>query len=207
MCASTEQTAPMNRDSLLEELFDRWKDGRERGAQLSVEDLCRICPDLKQDLARRIELFEIGHQSSLDRGPGVDADSEILRTSSEITSLTFHARGGLGAVYRATEKELNREVAVKFIHHNLVQDRESCTRFLLEAEVTGRLEHPGVVPLYGIGQAENGRLFYYMRYIDGETMDDAIVRCHRTRSISGVHGEQNVEFRCAKLSPTLTTEA
>jgi len=98
-------------------------------------------------------------------------------------------------VYRATEKELNREVAVKFIHHNLVQDRESCTRFLLEAEVTGRLEHPGVVPLYGIGQAENGRLFYYMRYIDGETMDDAIVRCHHTRSISGIHGEQTVDFR------------
>ncbi len=197
MCPSTEKTARLDHDSLLEELFDRWKDGRERGARLSVEDLCRICPDLKQDLARRIELFEIGHQISLDRGPvgAADADSEILKTNSEITSLTFHARGGLGAVYRATEKELNREVAVKFIHHNLVQDRESCTRFLLEAEVTGRLEHPGVVPLYGIGQAENGRLFYYMRYIDGETMDDAIVRYHRNRSAAGVYGEQNVEFR------------
>ena len=197
MSASTENTTPMNRDSLLEELFDRWRDATERGSNISLDDLCRICPDLKFGLEKRIELFESGrlNKSMSDTAIVGDGDSQVLKTNSEINSLTFHAKGGLGAVYRATEKELNREVAVKFIHSNLVQDRESCTRFLLEAEVTGRLEHPGIVPLYGIGQAENGRLFYYMRYIDGETMDEAIVRYHQTRVGQGLATEQSIEFR------------
>jgi serine/threonine protein kinase len=197
MSASTENTTPMNRDSLLEELFDRWRDATERGSKISLDDLCRICPDLKFGLARRIEMFESGHlhKSMSDTAGAGDGDSQVLKTNSEINSLTFHAKGGLGAVYRATEKELNREVAVKFIHANLIQDRESCTRFLLEAEVTGRLEHPGIVPLYGIGQTDTGRLFYYMRYIDGETMDEAIVRYHQSREGHGLVTEQSVEFR------------
>ena len=197
MSASTENTTPMNRDSLLEELFDRWRDATERGSNISLDDLCRICPDLKFGLTKRIELFESGrlNKSISDTAKVGDCDSQVLKTNSEINSLTFHAKGGLGAVYRATEKELNREVAVKFIHSNLVKDRDSCTRFLLEAEVTGRLEHPGIVPLYGIGQAENGRLFYYMRYIDGETMDEAIVRYHQTCVGQGLATEQSIEFR------------
>lgn len=197
MHSNSENTAPMTRDSLIDELFDRWKDARERGKTLSADDLCAAGSELKPELTRRIHAFEAGLQTSLERGPSGsgDTDAEILKTISEITSLTFHAKGGLGAVYRATERELNRQVAVKFIHHNLVKDRESCTRFLLEAEVTGRLEHPGIVPLYGIGQAENGRLFYYMRYIDGETMDDAIVRFHRQRATAGGQAEQSLEYR------------
>ena len=181
----------------MEDLLDRWKEARERGIPLTVDDLCRTTPDLKAEMNRRIALWEAQQRHLLETGPGgaFEDDTEILRTISEITSLTFHAKGGLGAVYRATEKELNREVAVKFIHHNLVKDRDSCTRFLLEAEVTGRLEHPGIVPLYGLGQAENGRLFYYMRYIDGETMDDAIVRYHRDCLATGRNGEQSLEFR------------
>jgi serine/threonine-protein kinase len=197
MHSNSENTAPLHRDSLLDELLDRWKDAHDRSLKLSVDDLCQNAPELRDELSRRIAMIESDIRQTLEQGPGgsADADTEILKTISEITSLTFHAKGGLGAVYRATERELNREVAVKFIHHNLVQDRESRTRFLLEAEVTGRLEHPGIVPLYGIGQAENGRLFYYMRYIDGETMDEAILRFHQNRAASGGNSEQSLEFR------------
>ncbi len=197
MALDSENTSPMNRDSLIEDLFDRWKDAQERGESLSVDDLCRMAPEMKAELHRRIDGIEHRRAPFLQGDTNADSgsDDEILKTISEITSLTFHARGGLGAVYRATEKELNRQVAVKFIHHNLIKDRDCCTRFLLEAEVTGRLEHPGIVPLYGLGRAENGRLFYYMRYIDGETMDDAIVRYHRECQQTEIRAEQSLEFR------------
>ena len=62
-----------------------------------------------------------------------------------------HAKGGIGQVGVALDTELNREVALKEIQAQLADDPSSRHRFLLEAEVTGRLEHPGVVPVYGLG--------------------------------------------------------
>ena len=62
-----------------------------------------------------------------------------------------HARGGLGAVFVALDNELHREVALKQILDAHADDPVSRQRFLLEAEVTGGLEHPGIVPVYGPG--------------------------------------------------------
>ena len=193
-----ENTIGMNDSVLIEDLVDQWEGAREQGKHLSVADLCRHAPHLADDLRRRIDAIEQQHFTSSgksDRKSTTVADTESLTSSSEITSLIFHAKGGLGAVYRATERELNRQVAVKFIHQHLIKDRTSCDRFLLEAEVTGRLEHPGIVPLYGMGRSENGQLFYYMRYIDGETMDEAIQRCHQVRATAGNTAEPSLEFR------------
>ena len=161
--ALDENTIGMNDSVLIEDLVDQWEGAREQGKHLSIADLCRHAPHLEQDLRRRVDAIEQQHFASRgksDRKSTTGTDTESLTSSSEITSLIFHAKGGLGAVYRATERELNRQVAVKFIHQSLIKDRTSCDRFMLEAEVTGRLEHPGIVPLYGIGQAENGQLFY-----------------------------------------------
>ena len=68
-----------------------------------------------------------------------------------------HARGGLGEVFVARDQELHREVALKEIQGRFAHDRQSRARFLLEAEVTGGLEHPGVVPVYGLGAYPDGR--------------------------------------------------
>ena len=71
--------------------------------------------------------------------------------------LRLHARGGLGEVYVARDEELHREVALKEIQDEHADDPDSRARFLLEAEVTGRLEHPGIVPVYGLGHDADGR--------------------------------------------------
>src|SRR5258708_4540098 len=52
-------------------------------------------------------------------------------------------------------------------------------RFLREAEITSKLEHPGVVPVYGLGAYPNGRPFYAMRFVKGESMQEAIRRFHK----------------------------
>ena len=54
----------------------------------------------------------------------------------------------------------------------------SQSRFLLEAKVTGKLEHPGIVPVYGLGRYADGRPYYAMRFIEGETLKQAIERFH-----------------------------
>ena len=79
-----------------------------------------------------------------------------------------HARGGLGAVFVALDAELHREVALKQILDNHADDPISRQRFLLEAEVTGGLEHPGIVPVYGLGTYGDGRPYYAMRFIKGD---------------------------------------
>ena len=89
-----------------------------------------------------------------------------------------HARGGIGVVSVAFDAELRREVALKQIKEESADDPDSRARFLLEAEVTGRLEHPGIVPVYGLGSDDQGRPYYAMRFVRGITLEQAIARFH-----------------------------
>lgn len=89
-----------------------------------------------------------------------------------------HARGGLGEVYLAHDRELNREVAVKRLQERHAGSADSRIRFLVEGEITGRLEHPGIVPVYGMGMSDDGRPYYAMRFIKGRTLRDAIAQLH-----------------------------
>ena len=106
-----------------------------------------------------------------------------------------HAQGGLGMVSVALDCELNREVALKELLPFQSNDSGSRARFNLEAEVTGGLEHPGVVPVYGLGQYADGRPFYAMRLIRGHSLKAAIARFHaRDRASSGRSTEQSDHF-------------
>lgn len=93
--------------------------------------------------------------------------------------LRLHAKGGLGQVSLALDGELQREVALKEIQRQYADDEEARSRFVREAEITGRLEHPGVVPIYGLGFSDEGRPFYAMRFIQGRSLKDAIAEHHR----------------------------
>jgi serine/threonine-protein kinase len=100
------------------------------------------------------------------------------RSATRYRVLRPHAKGGLGEVFVALDQELNREVALKEIQEKRSDDPQSRGRFLLEAEITGGLEHPGVVPVYGLGQYADGRPYYAMRLIRGESLQAAIRRYH-----------------------------
>jgi serine/threonine protein kinase len=93
------------------------------------------------------------------------------------TILRQHARGGLGLVNLARDKHIQREVALKQI---LPQHAENLTlqkRFLYEAQITGQLEHPSIVPVYCLGNDEHGNPYYVMRFVKGRTLD-AIISDH-----------------------------
>ena len=90
-----------------------------------------------------------------------------------------HAKGGLGIVSIAIDEELDRAVALKEIQSHRADDPGSRSRFVLEAEVTGKLEHPGIVPVYGLGHDATGRPFYAMRFIQGDSLQEAMIRFHR----------------------------
>jgi len=106
-----------------------------------------------------------------------------------------HARGGLGEVFVAHDEELHREVALKEIQAQHAGNSDSRARFLFEAEVNGRLEHPSIVPVYGLGTYPDGRPYYAMRFIQGETFKDAIDRFHQAESGARDPGRRTLELR------------
>ncbi len=78
--------------------------------------------------------------------------------------------GRPGRGLRRPDRELNREVALKAIQDRHAGDPYCRWRFLLEAEITGALEHPGIVPVYSLGHDDDGRPYYTMRLIRGESL-------------------------------------
>jgi serine/threonine-protein kinase len=106
-----------------------------------------------------------------------------------------HAKGGLGEVYVAHDAELDREVALKEIQARYAHDPDNQSRFLREAEITGGLEHPGVVPVYGLGHHPDGRPFYAMRFIRGDSLKEAIGRFHRDEGPARDPGERRLALR------------
>src|SRR5262249_26504549 len=111
-----------------------------------------------------------------DRDPHATSDycsaGESTSAGQRFRILRPHKKGGLGEVFVARDEELRREVALKQIQDRRADDPQSRSRFILEAEVTGGLEHPGVVPVYGLGKYADGRPFYAMRFIRGNSLKD-----------------------------------
>ena len=128
-----------------------------------------------------------------------DPDAEVTvsyggrATSSAVGTVTSegqrfqvlrpHAKGGLGAVFVALDGELHREVVLKQIQDAHADDPVSRRRFIQEAEITGGLEHPGIVPVYGLGTHPDGRPYYAMRFIGGDSLKDVINRFHNDEAL------------------------
>ena len=154
-------------------------------------------PDTQKSPGR----VESGTSSTGRNGP----DDEALTADYSVGTATSlgqrfrvlrpHARGGLGAVFVALDQELHREVALKQILDGHADEPTSRSRFLLEAEVTGGLEHPGVVPVYGLGTYGDGRPYYAMRLIRGDSLKEAVDRFHNDAALLDDPGRRSLEFR------------
>jgi serine/threonine protein kinase len=128
-------------------------------------------------------------------GTNADPAGTPIPAGARFRILRLHAKGGLGLVSVAHDDELNREVALKEIQECHADDQDSRARFLVEAEITGRLEHPGIVPVYALGHYADGRPFYAMRLIKGESLKDVIERFHKATAHGRDPGEQTLELR------------
>jgi serine/threonine protein kinase/tetratricopeptide (TPR) repeat protein len=164
---------------------------RLAGETPSVDEYAARFPDL--DAARLARM--LGRQTSGE--PGSTTDERPSRNGSGLRYriLRPHARGGLGEVFVALDQELNREVDLKEIKEERAHDTVSRSRFLLEAEITGGLEHPGIVPVYGLGQYADGRPFYAMRFIKGDNLKEAIRRFHQAEKLGRDSGERSLALR------------
>jgi WD40 repeat protein/serine/threonine protein kinase len=130
-----------------------------------------------------------GYDASADPRPIMEMS---MRACGRFLPLRPHARGGLGEVFVARDGELGREVALKAIQERFADDEHNQARFVREAQITGNLEHPGIVPVYGLGRSPDGRPYYAMRFIEGESFDAAIARFHKAEGPGRDPGERSV---------------
>jgi serine/threonine-protein kinase len=136
--------------------------------------------------------------ATTDTDPGATGPYQLrpeAAAASRYRVLRPHARGGLGEVFVAEDTELDRQVALKEIREHRAHDPHSRSRFLLEAKITGGLEHPGIVPVHGLGQYEDGRPYYAMRLIQGDTFKEAIGRFHQADVPDRQPGERSLALR------------
>ncbi len=80
------------------------------------------------------------------------------------------ARGGMGVIFRGYDVDLGRDLAVKVIRERHRDHPDIIRRFAIEAQIGGQLQHPGIVPVYGIGRFHDGRLYIAMKLVKGRTL-------------------------------------
>src|SRR5262249_15553284 len=92
------------------------------------------------------------------------------------------------------DEELRRVVALKTLQVRHADEARARARFVREAEITGHLEHPGIVPVYSLGNAPEGRPYYAMQFIQGESLEHAIARFHQADQPGRDPGERAVSL-------------
>jgi len=139
-------------------------DGDAERSLAALSSVGKLRDDLKKLGDPDVEASLV-HVATARPAANADPNATLPVDPSSVEKTRFrilrpHAAGGLGQVYVARDDELNRDVALKEIKFDYADDSNSRNRFLLEAEITGGLEHPGIVPVYGLGQYADGRPYY-----------------------------------------------
>jgi PAS domain S-box-containing protein len=149
--------------------------------------LAAIPDDIKHSLAA---LGDDDIQRSLAGGllpsepPSVATIDYVPRRAERYCRLRLHATGGIGRVWLAHDSDLGRIVALKELRPERADQAALQARFLQEAQITGQLEHPGIIPVYELSRAPGEQLFYTMRCVKGRTLREA-ARAYHARRLAG----------------------
>jgi tetratricopeptide (TPR) repeat protein/tRNA A-37 threonylcarbamoyl transferase component Bud32 len=121
--------------------------------------------------------------STLPPAPNCDlfaTGGQLIEQRLRYSLTRLHGEGGLGLVYVAHDNDLNRDVALKEMRPERADHPEMWRRFLKEAQITGQLEHPNIVPVYELARRlEDNQPFYTMRFVKGQTLQEVLKEHHR----------------------------
>ncbi|MFN0241760.1 MAG: SUMF1/EgtB/PvdO family nonheme iron enzyme [Planctomycetota bacterium] len=175
------------------ELFARWVSACESGTGAKFEDFVREHPRFAAELeALHGSWKELREAEELSasilataRESTTDAAALVARLSARESNFGRYtlqrevARGGMGAIVRVFDEDFRRALAMKVVLPDTGRDGPPGTsstspkqlaRFLAEAQITGQLDHPGIVPVHEIGIADDGRVYFTMKLVEGRDL-------------------------------------
>ncbi len=170
-------------------LSDLWELRQKQNAPPTSSDMNGGSPESEPQVVERAakrKLFDSVFGPDLDTIPNrPDEIGEFCNGRYKVEAL--FDEGGLGALYLARDTELGRLVIVKAIRASHSDDHDSQRQFVNEAAITGQLEHPGIVPIYGFGRDQHRRPYYTMQKIKGTKLSEEIRQFHEHRANDGGH--------------------
>ncbi|HXI51962.1 MAG TPA: protein kinase, partial [Candidatus Saccharimonadales bacterium] len=168
----------------LDYLVERKLQGHAGDAKASVasvtHEIEHSLGSLRSDGVQRSLAVSPRAENSMPSATGVSPTSP----GADRYALTkLHATGGIGRVWMARDSQMGRDVALKELRPEQADDAVLRARFLREAQITGQLEHPGIVPVYELARRpDTGRPFYTMRLVKGRTLSEAAEAYHQKRA-------------------------
>jgi serine/threonine protein kinase len=120
--------------------------------------------------ARATGIHVVGPSEEVPRGQG----GLIARTEQRYKIGRMVARGGMGGILEATDLNVQRSVAMKIMLHDGKDNPRQLSRFVVEAQITGQLEHPNIVPVYELGVDEVDNVYYTMKFIKGVDLQQVL---------------------------------
>ena len=168
--------------------------------QANVSPQRKAAEQLLGQLKRTLDMeagrgnITIGHFLSARGSQDRDAFAPQTHPGSGFYSLdSVVATGGMGAVLKAQDNNLARTVALKVMLNSAEASEQTVFSFVAEAQITGQLEHPNIVPLHDIGVAADGTIYYTMKLIEGRTLRDIL------RDIRGGNADTIQRFPLSRL--------
>jgi eukaryotic-like serine/threonine-protein kinase len=179
-----EEEPLSDEERMLAELVATLTDRLQRGESVDIHAECRLHPELARDLMSLWGTVVVanavgGNEASAVRNnKPADDESGTWRLPlpcilGDYELLEEIGRGGMGVVFRATQLSLDREVAIKMILRDRLASEGERQRFFAEARATAQLQHPGIVPVYDVGEID-GRPYFAMQYLQGRTLLELI---------------------------------
>ncbi len=158
----------------IQELFEAVLARPDAERRSFLVSACGDDVDLLREVGSLIEADGKAH-SFLETGPGLTSGphSAPLSTGAQLDHYRIFSRlgaGGMGVVYKALDTRLDRPVALKLLSNRLMTDEKARDRFILEARVASKLDHPNICTVYDIGSTEDGLLYISMAFCEGRTL-------------------------------------
>jgi len=174
---SSTEPSPENDGDRIEDALAGYIDRLNTGERISPDEVHFDHPTLGPEIVERLRAFAAAGGAIADGLPGTHASGETapLGALGDYKLRRQIGRGGMGVVYEAWQNSMDRRVALKVMPRAVAADTKAVARFIQEAQLAGKLSHPNIVHVHGMGVEEQVP-YFAMEYVDGETLAQVLAR-------------------------------